>query len=154
MFECLAKLEPVNLNTRFTLQPDLDTEKEEEEKKEDEEEDEEKTLALLCQAKANMPSYALKLKADKLLLDFFRERIVTEFHEGLIDEAEDWINGRKTQVPFMEWGVQKNREGFVRDMENGGEWKALDQETEEVAVEVENDVFAALLNEELLYLTI
>ncbi|KAL8543787.1 hypothetical protein ACS0TY_004370 [Phlomoides rotata] len=151
MFECLAKLEPVNLNTRFALEPDSDAEEEQEE----EEEEEEKALALLRKTKASMPPYALKLKADKLLLDFFKERIVSEIHEGLIEEAEDWIYGRKTRgSSFIEWGVQKFRESFVRDMEKGGEWKALDQETEEVVIELENEVFAALLNEELLHLTI
>lgn len=106
---------------------------------------------LLHQTKASMPSYPLKLKADNLLLDFFRERIASGFHEGLIEEAEDWING-KPRGSFMEWRVQKNRECYIRDMEKGGEWKALDQETEEVAVELENEVFDALLNEVLLHI--
>ncbi|KAI3468803.1 hypothetical protein Pfo_025466 [Paulownia fortunei] len=176
-FECLAKLEPVNLTRRFALQPDSDNESSGsplphssasiDEKfvsdiEEEEDEAEHKALELLHQMKASFPSYGLKLNADKLLLDFFRERITNEransekqwgvssFDEGLIEEAEDWINGRKSRELFVEWEVQKNRQAYVKDMEKGGEWKTLDQENQEVVSELETEVFAALVNELLL----
>ncbi|KAK6137559.1 hypothetical protein DH2020_028701 [Rehmannia glutinosa] len=156
-FECLAKLEPINLATQFALQSDSDMDEKsisdiEDEEEEEENEDENKALELLHQMKATLPSYSPKLKPDKLLLDFFRERVTDEssFDEGLLEEADDWINGRKSRELFVEWEVQGNRKAYIKDMEKGGEWKTLEQESDEVALELETVVFDELLNEVLL----
>ncbi|KAK4422693.1 hypothetical protein Salat_1851800 [Sesamum alatum] len=183
-FECLAQLEPVNLAERFVLLPgcsDTDStaspppqscpdpvdEKSTSDIKQEPEEDKEsqaegKALNLLQQMKDTLPSYGLKIKADKLLLDFFRERIIDQnvpsqrqwggdsFEEELLEEAENWINGRKTSELFLAWEVPRNRGVYVKDMEKGGEWRSLDQENREVALEMEAEVFAALLSELLL----
>ncbi|KAL0310245.1 UNVERIFIED_CONTAM: hypothetical protein Scaly_2947400 [Sesamum calycinum] len=174
-FEC-TQLEPVNLVDRFVLLPDSENEstgsapvdeKLTSEIKQEQEEDEEgqaegKALDLLLQMKDTLPSYGLKIKADKLLLDFFRERIIDQnvhsqrqwggysFEEELLEEAENWINGRKTSELFLAWEVPRNRGVYVKDMEKGGEWRSLNQQNGEVAMELEAEVFAALLSELLL----
>lgn len=180
-FECLAKLEPTNLAKRFAPQPDSDNESSgsplphsstpindkfisdaEEEQDEDVENGaEQKALELLHQMKASSPSYSLKLKTNMLLLDFFKERIADEnsekqssFDKEVLQEAEDWINGRTPGGLFVEWEVEKNRQVYLKDMEKGGEWKTLDQENQEVAFELESEVFAALLHELLLDISV
>ncbi|KAL0448085.1 UNVERIFIED_CONTAM: hypothetical protein Slati_1936400 [Sesamum latifolium] len=174
-FEC-TQLEPVKLVERFVLPPDSDNEstgsppideKSTSEIKQEQQDDEEgqaerKALDLLQQMKDTLPSYGLKIKADKLLLNFFRERITDQnvrsqrqwggysFEEELLEEAENWINGRKTSELFLAWEVPRNRGVYVKDMEKGGEWRSLSQENREVAMELEAEVFAALLSEMLL----
>ncbi|KAL0324356.1 UNVERIFIED_CONTAM: hypothetical protein Scaly_2402700 [Sesamum calycinum] len=99
----------------------------------------------------------LKLKTNRLLLDFFKERTTNQnsdkrssVDKELLQEAEDWINGREPRGLFLAWEVERNRQIYLKDMEKGGEWKALDQENQEVAFELESEVFAALLHELLL----
>ncbi|KAL7123141.1 hypothetical protein ACP275_01G086700 [Erythranthe tilingii] len=168
-FECLAKLEPVDLATRFALQSDdsdnestssfttedksmSDIEEQEEEK--DENEAEYKALKLLHQMPPNYDNLKLINNAQKLLLDFFRERIgsgqCTSLEEELLEEAQNWTNDKMPRGVFLEWGVQKNRQAYVEDMEKCGEWKTLDQENGDVALELEGEVFDALLKEVLL----
>ncbi|KAL3818118.1 hypothetical protein ACJIZ3_004023 [Penstemon smallii] len=176
-FECLAnELEPVNLSKRFVLQPQTDSDNESNGSPlplsiddkfisdMEEEEEEEMAFELLRQMKNTLPSYGLKLNAENLLLDFFREKIVERkvaspkqwpggcsFDEEAIDEAEEWINGRKRSELLLGWEVQKNRQVYIKEMEKGKlEWKTLDQENEEVALELETEVFATLLDEVLL----
>ncbi|XP_020550199.1 uncharacterized protein LOC105164242, partial [Sesamum indicum] len=176
-FECLAKIEPTNLAKRFAPHQDSDNESSgspvphssapmnnkfasdiEEEQYEDLENGaERKALELLHQMQATLQSYTLKLKTNRLLLDFFKERTDNQnsdkrssVHKELLQEAEDWINGREPRGLFVAWEVEKNRQVYLRDMEKGGKWKALDQENQEVVFELESEVFAALLHELLL----
>ncbi|XP_042051126.1 uncharacterized protein LOC121796344 [Salvia splendens] len=172
-FECLAKLEPLNLTRRFESQLESDNESstfldEEEEVGEEEESDDEKeddeALELLDQVKTIMPSYGQKFKADKLILDFFRERISNDqdctllekqrgeylSHNALVEISRGWMDGHDPLGLFMEWEVEKNRKAYVEDMEHGGEWKRLDQEYKEVVLELEIEVCDVLLNEVLL----
>ncbi|KAL7160201.1 hypothetical protein ABFS83_01G077700 [Erythranthe nasuta] len=168
-FECLAKLEPVDLATRFALQSDdsdnestssfttedksmSDIEEQEEEK--DENEAEYNALKLLHQMPPNCDNLKLINNAEKLLLDFFRERIgsgqCNSLEEELLEEAQNWTNDKMPRGVFLEWGVQKNRQAYVDDMEKCGEWKTLDEENGDVALELEGEVFDGLLNEVLL----
>ncbi|KAL1547581.1 hypothetical protein AAHA92_15921 [Salvia divinorum] len=167
-FECLAKLEPLDLTRQFESQPESDNEsstsqdEEEEEVEEyDDEKEDDEALELLDQVKTIMPSYGLKFKADKLMLDFFRERIASDqgctsletqllSHSALVEIARDWMDGHDPLGLFMEWEVEKNRQAYVKDMEHGGEWKRLDQEYREVVLELEIEACDALLNEVLL----
>ncbi|KAL1559794.1 hypothetical protein AAHA92_10097 [Salvia divinorum] len=175
-FECLAKLEPVNLTRRFASQTESDNESsssplphsstslDDEEEEDEDIEEEDKAIELLGEVKAIMPSYGLKIKADKLMLDFFRERIIDDqncispkklaceslFHDSLVEIARDWMNGHDPLGLFMEWEVEKNRPDYLENMENVGEWKRLDQENGEVVSELEIEVYDALLNEVLL----
>ncbi|XP_041994556.1 uncharacterized protein LOC121744915 [Salvia splendens] len=161
-FECLAKLEPVNLTTRFASQTESDNESSSsplrhsstslDEEEEEDIEEEDKAIELLGQVKAIMPSYGLKIKADKLMLDFFREKLGCEslLHDALVEIARDWMNGHDPLGLFMEWEVEKNRPAYLENMENVGEWKRQDQENGEVVSELEIELYDALLNEVLL----
>ncbi|KAK6117105.1 hypothetical protein DH2020_049150 [Rehmannia glutinosa] len=183
-FGCLAQLEPVSLAKQFALLPESNNVstisplqhssasigetviseniEEEQEQEGDENQAEQMALDLLKQMNTS-PSYDIKYKADKLLLDFFREKITAHqnvhsqrqwgensFDEEMLEEAENWIDERKPRELFLEWEVPKNRQAYINDMEKGREWKSLDQENKEVALELEDEVFAALLNELLL----
>ncbi|KAG8374848.1 hypothetical protein BUALT_Bualt10G0038300 [Buddleja alternifolia] len=180
--ESLAQLEPLNLSKRFSSLQDSYNEpteyrheprsptstdekfvsdiEEEQEEEEDEAEQKALELQLLHRTMDTFPSYnELKPNSDKLLLDFFSEKITDgylksekewSFDKEVLEEAEDWINGRKTRELFLEWNVHKNRQVYIRDMEKRGEWKILDEEHKEVVLELESEVFGALLDEILL----
>ncbi|KAG6384025.1 hypothetical protein SASPL_156177 [Salvia splendens] len=151
-FECLAKLEPVNLTRRFASQTESDNESlssplphsstsSDEEGEEEGIEEEDKAIEFLGQVKAIMPSYGLKIKADKLMLDFFREKLGCEslFNDALVEIARDWMNGHDPLGLFMEWEVEKNRQAYLENMENVGEWKRMDQENGQVVSELESE---------------
>ncbi|KAL6556347.1 hypothetical protein OROGR_005635 [Orobanche gracilis] len=178
-FECLAKLEPVNLAKLFALQlensdnessgfppphppPSLD-QKSTSDIEEEENEAERMALELLGRMKANYSqSSGLKLSEEKLLMDFFREklsdkcantkkrRVVSSFEKEILGEAEDWADGQNRHEVFIEWEIMKNRQAYVEDMDERGEWRTLDQESEGVSLELENAVFVELMNEVLL----
>ncbi|XP_051118995.1 uncharacterized protein LOC127243154 [Andrographis paniculata] len=156
------QLEPVNLAERFSLFPDSDNEssllettwaKEEDEEEEEERRVQDKALHLLNHMKDTTPSYGIKARADKLLLDFFTEQIMFRkcggysFDEDVLEEAESWIIGRECRELFLEWNVASRREVYVKDMEKGGEWRSMVRENEEMAFELEGEVLATLLNE-------
>lgn len=132
---------------------------------EDENQAEDKAFKLLELMKATMPSVSRKLKADhdKLLLDFFKEGMEMDKNSSpehateliprgvkldneLLNDANDWITG-KPQELFLEWEVQKNRQAYIRDMERGGAWRNLNDERKEMALDLEVEVFASLMNE-------
>ncbi|CAK9188632.1 unnamed protein product [Ilex paraguariensis] len=171
-FESLAHLEPVDLQKRITLlesdheslesppQPSstsmqdyILTDQEEEDKIE------ERTFELLHLIKAAIPSNS-KLMADDLLLDLVKERIVkgltntlvltkaNTFDSELLDEVKNWMNDQHREL-LLEWEVPENRQAYLRDMEKGGTWTKLDEEKQEVALELEFDVFASLVDEPL-----
>ncbi|KAL3647218.1 hypothetical protein CASFOL_008186 [Castilleja foliolosa] len=172
-FECLAELEPVNLATQFALQSDNSDNESTgshysydqsisniEENEDNENEAEQKAFELLNQLKVNyLQSYPdLKLNEDTLLQDFFNEKIVDKCenrekqrghvsYEGLLEEAENWINMKRTREHHVV-------EAYIEDMEKRGEWRILDQERKEVALELEDEVFDELMNEVLLMLDI
>ncbi|CAI9755406.1 unnamed protein product [Fraxinus pennsylvanica] len=171
-FECQTLLEPVNLVNRFTGQESDDAESIEsslqhfEEKiisniEEEENQAEQKALELFHLIKSTMPSLHLKLSAETLLLDYFREKITNEcllsekkrveksFYGEIFDQARDWINGHPHEL-FLESGVQKKRQAYVKDMEKGREWTTFDEQIKEVALDLEAEVYGCLINELLL----
>ncbi|KAH6774129.1 hypothetical protein C2S51_012533 [Perilla frutescens var. frutescens] len=163
-FGNLDELEPLNLDKRFALLPDSDNESAGSPPPHSSAsvaassivEEEEKALDLLQQLMYTLPpSYGFKVKAEKLLLDFFREKILLmhsqqrhSFHDDVVlEEAKIWINGRRIREPFLGWEVQRNRQAYMNDMEKYGEWKCLDPEIGELALELEVVVFDALFHE-------
>ncbi|XP_016440341.1 uncharacterized protein LOC107766122 [Nicotiana tabacum] len=169
-FECLTQLEPLNLEKRIVssesesespLTNTSETEVEEQEKEEDKQTVESRALDLVQELKASLPSYNMKLKAEELLLDFFKGRILNasehseELTKGdalnnkLLQVAKDWINGKPIEV-LLDWKVRENRMAYIRDIESRGEWKNTDLEKQEVILELEIEVFASLMNELLL----
>ncbi|XP_059661705.1 uncharacterized protein LOC132307851 [Cornus florida] len=173
-FESLAQLEPVDLEKRIALsesndeslespmqpcsvsvQYNITADKEEEESKT------EKALEFLNLLKMTIPSNSFKFNADNLLLDFFRESLTAtharsnvgkggeQFEYEQVNVANDWINGQPREL-LLEWEVQKNRQACIRDMEEEGRWRMLDEDKEEVALGLEDQVFASLIDELLI----
>ncbi|XP_052210283.1 uncharacterized protein LOC127813378 [Diospyros lotus] len=126
---------------------------------EEEEEAQQRAVALLELLKSThlpIPSVVFKFDAENLLLDFFAERMGAEAEAELEKEQEvlnvarDWMRGQAHDdgIMLLEWEVEENREAYVREMERGGRWKKLEnEEKEEVAMELEMELFASLLNE-------
>ncbi|KAK4365312.1 hypothetical protein RND71_016670 [Anisodus tanguticus] len=164
-FECLTELEPLNLDKRITssesesespLTNSSETEVDQEEEKEEGKQTvDSKALDLVQELKASMPSYSLKLKVEKLLFDFFKDKILNacedstdEFKKKLLQLAEDWINGKPIDV-LLDWKVQENRMAYIRAIESRGQWKNTELEKQEVILELEVEVFSSLMNEVL-----
>ncbi|XP_006358912.1 uncharacterized protein [Solanum tuberosum] len=157
-FECLTELEPLNLDKRIAssesesespLNNSSETEVDEEE--EDKQRVERQALDMVQELKESMPSYTIKLKTEKLLFDFFKERILNgddEFKNKPLELAQDWINGKPIDV-LLDWKVQENRMAYIRAIETRGEWKNTELEKQEVILELEVDIFASLMNEVL-----
>ncbi|XP_051136870.1 uncharacterized protein LOC127255401 [Andrographis paniculata] len=177
MFESLAKLEPVNLATRFIAKHDSDSEsssviteksisdldnqcEDTDDKVETIDDDDDewleiKATELLCQInKAIASSYYnnVKLNPQKMLLDFFKERLLSNQDKGIIEEAFDWMmqGRRRGGEATIESDSEKNMQSYVKDMERGGQWRTLDQEIKEVAFVLETEVFDVLLDEVLI----
>ncbi|XP_024029081.1 uncharacterized protein LOC21405902 isoform X2 [Morus notabilis] len=98
-------------------------------------------------------------KADNLLFDFFRERVMEEgeandeaFNQKeALKVAEDWVNGETAGV-LLGWEVKEARNGYVKDMEKSGKWGELDEERNEIVLEVESQLWNSLVHELLLHL--
>ncbi|KAL1828402.1 hypothetical protein ACET3Z_006814 [Daucus carota] len=158
--ESLSKLEPVALEKRIAL---ADCENESvgspllsihENLVSDNDEDYtnsgKKSEELLEQMKARTPSMSLRLNSDdNLFLDFFIEATCEDNNVSdceLLDMAKDWMNGEPQEV-LLGWEVQKNREVYIREMEKGGMWGKLDEDRQEVALELEAEIFTSLVND-------
>ncbi|CAN4127509.1 unnamed protein product [Withania somnifera] len=165
-FECLTELEPLNLDKRIVSsesenESPIANSSEDENKEEEEHTVESIALELVQDSKVSMPSYSLKLKAEKLLFDFFKERIVNahehstevtrgdEFKNKLLELGKDWINGKAIDA-LLDWKVQESRMAYIRTIESRGEWKNTELQKQEVILELEVDIFASLTNELLI----
>ncbi|GFQ04314.1 hypothetical protein PHJA_002575300 [Phtheirospermum japonicum] len=168
-FGSLAQLEPVSLAKQFELQLPNTVNKssgdEQDQEEGDENQAEQKALNLLNQIDSTSVSSngLIKMKADKLLLEFLREKIIARDAQHserrgqccggddgeLLEEAENWISERKPLELFLGWEVPRNREAYIKDMERTKEWRLYDGENwyKEVALELEAEVFDVLLNE-------
>lgn len=123
-----------------------------------------KSLRFLELIKDTMPSITINLNIEKLLLDFYKMEMDPSVKNDmgfmtnkyvnvtsdklLLRTVQEWMNGQIVEK-LLEWDVQKNREAYIRDMERRGEWRNLEKEKEEVALEIEVEVFASLMNEVL-----
>ncbi|XXG67263.1 hypothetical protein AAC387_Pa06g0652 [Persea americana] len=149
-FECLAQVDPVDLEKRIA-QSELEEEAEEVVQAEDKAGD----LLQLFKAsskKSHTPN------TDKLLLDFFREELATSqrnlirqpevdgIEEKLLSAASDWMNG----YVELEWGLQDNREACLREMTRDQRWRRFKEEEEKLAMEMESGVLGSLVEELLL----
>ncbi|KAL3499417.1 hypothetical protein ACH5RR_038510 [Cinchona calisaya] len=121
---------------------------------EEENQESDKAIKLLDQlVKATILPSIISLECkpddhDKLLLDFFWEGIremelatSVNLDNELLNVANSWI--------IFRMGVQTNGAAYIPDMEREGTtWKGLiNEEKQEVAMELEVEVFASLMNE-------
>ncbi|MED6221796.1 hypothetical protein PIB30_058156 [Stylosanthes scabra] len=69
--------------------------------------------------------------------------------------AEDWVVGNPQEL-YLGWEVKKGRELYIREMEKCLEWRNYNdtQQVQHLAIELETEVFTALINELLLDLWI
>ncbi|XWS49878.1 hypothetical protein CRYUN_Cryun12cG0041000 [Craigia yunnanensis] len=173
--ESLAQLEPVDLEKRIALSEledeSLESHKEQlcsvsvnnndnmsdDQDKQEKDREEHKKLLKLLQSK--IPSDSFKFKADNLLLDFFRERLMVEdnarrlvdmgleeFGLDLFKVAEDWVNGNPQEL-FRGWEVKEGRKAYVKEMERNEIWRNFNEEKEEVGSAVELEIFTSLVDE-------
>lgn len=149
-FECLAQLEPVDLEKRISLSelnheaPQSPMQPCSMSDNKEGNQTEQKAQELLNLVKTT--PHGTKSTAEKLLFDFFRERVDQENEFELLKAAEDWVIGNSQEL-LQRWEVQDGRKVYVRDMEKGGKWRILVEEKEEVALDVEVEVWTSLLNE-------
>ena len=176
-FECLAQLEPVDLEERIALcelnhespqspmQPcPLSTQDNNMFNKKEENQTEQliKAQELLDLIRTKSSQSGSKFKVDSLLLDFIEEKIEennvnastttrcdNEFQHEILKVTEDWLSGHPQEL-LLGWEVQDGREVYVKDMEKGGMWSILVEEEKEAALEVEDEVWTTLLNDLLL----
>ncbi|XP_057520103.1 uncharacterized protein LOC130800529 [Amaranthus tricolor] len=173
-FECLAGLEPVNLETlissieiedrspKCSIQPcptpsyvsssESDYEEEEEESHESEVEKHAQNLLNITKAKMG-PKITHKIDLENLLLDFFRENVTQKTNDSMLKGAEDWLNGHYDKL-ILGWEVEGKRQAYIRDMDEGGWWpRDTILEREEVAFKLGDEVLAYLIQEFMIELS-
>ena len=115
---------------------------------------------LLEHVKSTVASHSLASKVDSLLLDFFEEKIeenkaggsVAGSYRGFEQElkvAREWIDGQPEEM-FLGWEMVERRHVYIKHMEQSGKWENVDRGKEEVALELDVEVFNSLVDEVLL----
>ncbi|KAL9242846.1 hypothetical protein vseg_016805 [Gypsophila vaccaria] len=178
-FESLAAglgLDPVNLETlmsststedrslkqyaqscstpSFILSSDSEesSEEEDEDEEQSQEDEEEKRVQNLLANIVSLRKPDDKLEYENLLLTFFRENVAQKTDESLLKAAVDWLDGHYDTL-ILGWEVKDKRQAYIRDMEERGRWpKDCKLESNEVANELEAEVFATLIEEMVLEL--
>ncbi|CAN6566255.1 unnamed protein product [Malus baccata var. baccata] len=145
LFESLATIDPVNLDTSMSFNERANFE--------EDDETAERAMELLNHCKAScsdLKSWELEIVEDQLLFDFFREEMSAqrnkkddEFKREMVSKAKAWMRG--------EWGsLEHNKEACVRDMHKGRRWNKFEFEQEELALEIETALSEYLVDELLL----
>jgi hypothetical protein len=100
------------------------------------------------------------INTEKLLFDYLEQSIeennkVKNYSKklNLCNVVEDWIQGQP-QEPYLGWEVKEGRHVYISAMEKSGDWKNSDQETEQLVLELENEVLTSLVEEIVLDLVI
>ncbi|KAK7330649.1 hypothetical protein VNO77_24847 [Canavalia gladiata] len=108
--------------------------------------------------KRSIRSNCLIMKAENLMFDYLEQSI--EENEEIDNSnklqickvGEDWIHGEGEEV-YLGWEEERGRWLYIREMEKFGEWKYCTQETQQLVLHLQNDLFADLVNELVLDLT-
>ncbi|WJX94546.1 hypothetical protein P8452_75951 [Trifolium repens] len=115
--------------------------------------EDENELNILKLVKNSIPSNSLMINTEKLLFDYLEQSIeennkVNNYSKklNLCNVVEDWIQGQP-QEPYLGWEVKEGRHVYISEMEKSGDWKNSDQETEQLVLELENEVLASLVEE-------
>lgn len=117
---------------------------------------EERARELLDYVKETSSSHSSNAEEDQLLLDFFREEMrALKSHETNYDEynwemvslAKAWLSGEQKAV--LGWGLDHNREVYIREMDKEGRWSQFEVEQEELALEIEAGMLGQLIDEVL-----
>ncbi|KAI3701343.1 hypothetical protein L2E82_45997 [Cichorium intybus] len=90
---------------------------------------------------------------DDLLLDFFRDELITskgvkseyEFESRLLRMAKSWVRGEDDGS--LEWEMEGRREVCIQEMDKRGKWKDFEEEQKEIGIEMTTILFEHLLHE-------
>ncbi|CAI8609707.1 unnamed protein product [Vicia faba] len=102
---------------------------------------------------------SLMINTEKLLFDYLEQSIEENSNAdypkdfNLCNVVDDWVRG-KPQEPYLGWEVNEGRHVYISEMERCEEWKNYDQQTEQLVLELENDVLTSLVNEIVIDLVI
>ncbi|XP_022996339.1 uncharacterized protein LOC111491600 [Cucurbita maxima] len=120
---------------------------------------EQKAFELLKLVKS---SQCFTLKTENLVLDLIHEKLEEDESSGrsghkrrgcgfeeekVVKLIEGWMNGEGGEMRVMGWEVVEGRSLYIKDMEKAGKWRSLGGEKEELAAEVETEVWISLLHE-------
>lgn len=163
-FENGAELEPLDLKKRFA---DLGLRRDFGLISKTEHQREERALEILNLVKSRIKSECFIVRTENLLLDFFHEKLEEiestadesgcrrggdfefEFKAEVLKLTEDWIDGG-TALMTTGWEVAEGRSLYVNEMEKAGKWRSFAGEKEELASELEAEVWISLLHELLI----
>ncbi|XP_045792524.1 uncharacterized protein LOC123887284 [Trifolium pratense] len=122
--------------------------------------EDEDELNILKLVKSSIPSNSLMINTEKLLFDYLEQSIEENNKDNnyskkfnLCNVVEDWIQGHP-QEPYLGWEVKEGRHVYINEMEKSGDWKNSDQETEQLVLELENEVLTSFVDEIVLDLVI
>jgi hypothetical protein len=122
--------------------------------------EDEDELNILKLVKNSILSNSLMINTEKLLFDYLEQSIeennkVKNYSKklNLCNVVEDWIQGQP-QEPYLGWEVKEGRYVYISEIEKSGDWKNSDEETEQLVLELENEVLASLIEEIVLDLVI
>ncbi|KEH31698.1 hypothetical protein MtrunA17_Chr4g0057221 [Medicago truncatula] len=106
--------------------------------------------------KRSVPSNDLMINAENLLFDYIEQSIEENNVNvncskklNFCKVVEDWIQGQPQEL-YLGWEVKEGRHVYISEMEKCGEWKNTDQETEQLVLDLENEVLTSLVNEIIL----
>lgn len=151
--ESLAKLETLNLEKWTSMEESNDFEEEEGDEKEGELCGvQERARKLLYHVKKTSSTESCGVDVDQLLLDFFEHELSAQknhtrednFTPEMVTRAKAWISGGNET---FEWGLENQREAFVRDLHEQGKWTKFEEEQEQLATEIESGILMHLVDE-------
>ena len=150
-----AELEPVELKKRFADLGLIISTKEGQR--------EQKALELVRLVKSTTKSQCFAFKTENLVLDLIHEKLEEEDEssgrgcgfeeEKVVKLIQGWVDGEGGEMRVMGWELAEGRSLYIKDMEKAGKWRSLGGEKEELAAEVETEVWICLLDELLLGLS-
>ncbi|XP_030490187.2 uncharacterized protein LOC115706616 [Cannabis sativa] len=110
---------------------------------------EEMARELVVYVKETMSSsHKCMSEEDQVLLDFFRDEIKAkesddEYNLEMVNLAKSWLN--REQKGVLGWGLDYNKEVYIREMHKDGKWSKFEVEQEELALEIEAGLFEQLI---------
>ncbi|KAM7472150.1 hypothetical protein LguiA_010333 [Lonicera macranthoides] len=116
-------------------------------------EEEERGKALVSAVEAITSQFETNSSVDQLLFDLFREELSKngkqkenyeseiEIDNEVLRVAKNWLSGE--DEGYLKWKMGGSKEGCMREME----WGKSEEETKNVAIEMENEVLSYLIDE-------
>ncbi|KAJ0914237.1 hypothetical protein HanPSC8_Chr06g0236291 [Helianthus annuus] len=114
---------------------------------------EEKAIRLTEHVKTTSSIEEWDLSLDCLLLDYFRDELVTskgvknneELESRVLNVAKSWVNGEDDGS--LAWEMEGRREVCIREMDKALNWKCFDDDQNEIVIEIEKMMLNQLLDE-------